>query len=116
MLSVNSAGSVVAQLAMSGTGGLLRRILIAHALPVALMPVLAWTAPAFVNVATGSAVVEQVFGLPGLGRHFVQGALNRDYTLVLGVVLVIGTTLILVNAAVDALRVRLDPRLVDGRG
>jgi oligopeptide transport system permease protein len=62
-------------------------------------------------VVSGSAVVEQVFGIPGIGRYFVQGALNRDYTLVLGVVLVVGAAIVLVNAAVDALRERLDPRL-----
>ena len=89
------------------------RVLFSHALRPALLPVVAWLAPALVNVATGSAVVEQVFGLPGIGRHFVQGALNRDYTLVLGVVLVIGAMIVLVNAAVDALRARLDPRLAD---
>lgn len=87
------------------------RVLFAHALRPALLPVVAWLAPALVNVATGSAVVEQVFGLPGIGRHFVQGALNRDYTLVLGVVLVVGVTIIVVNALVDALRRRMDPRL-----
>jgi oligopeptide transport system permease protein len=89
------------------------RVLFAHALRPALLPVVAWLAPALVNVATGSAVVEQVFGLPGIGRHFVQGALNRDYTLVLGVVLVVGTMIVLINALVDALRARMDPRLAD---
>jgi oligopeptide transport system permease protein len=73
--------------------------------------VLAWLAPALINVASGSAVVEQVFGIPGIGRYFVQGALNRDYTLVLGVVLVIGAAIVGVNAAVDAARGWVDPRL-----
>jgi oligopeptide transport system permease protein len=90
------------------------RVLFGHALRPASLPVVAWLAPALVNVATGSAVVEQVFGIPGIGRHFVQGALNRDYTLVLGVVLVVGAMIVAVNAAVDALRARLDPRLQDG--
>jgi oligopeptide transport system permease protein len=89
------------------------RVLFAHALRPALMPVVAWLAPALVNVATGSAVVEQVFGLPGIGRHFVQGALNRDYTLVLGVVLVVGAMIVAINAVVDTLRGWMDPRLVD---
>jgi oligopeptide transport system permease protein len=87
------------------------RLLFAHALRPGLMPVLAWLAPALINVASGSAVVEQVFGIPGIGRYFVQGALNRDYTLVLGVVLVIGAGIVAINAAVDALRARIDPRL-----
>jgi oligopeptide transport system permease protein len=89
------------------------RVLLRHAMRPALLPVVAWLAPALVNVATGSAVVEQIFGLPGIGRHFVQGALNRDYTLVLGVVLVVGTTIVAINAAVDALRAHLDPRLAE---
>lgn len=91
---------------LSGT-----RVLFAHALGPALLPVLAWLSPALINVVTGSAVVEQIFGIPGIGRSFVQGALNRDYTLVLGVVLAIGVAIVLINAAVDALRAALDPRL-----
>ncbi len=87
------------------------RVLYAHALGPALLPVLAWLSPALINVVTGSAVVEQIFGIPGIGRSFVQGALNRDYTLVLGVVLAIGVAIVLINAAVDALRAALDPRL-----
>jgi oligopeptide transport system permease protein len=87
------------------------RLLFAHALRPGLLPVLAWLAPALINVASGSAVVEQVFGIPGIGRYFVQGALNRDYTLVLGVVLVIGAGIVVVNAFVDALRAKVDPRL-----
>ncbi len=86
------------------------RLLFAHALRPGLLPVLAWLAPALINVASGSAVVEQVFGIPGIGRYFVQGALNRDYTLVLGVVLVIGAGIVVINAAVDAVRARVDPR------
>ena len=89
------------------------RLLIAHAMKPALLPVIAWLSPALINVVSGSAVVEQVFGIPGVGRYFVQGALNRDYTLVLGVVLVIGAAIVLINAAVDLLRAALDPRLRD---
>ena len=89
------------------------RLLFAHALRPGLLPVLAWLAPALINVASGSAVVEQVFGIPGIGRYFVQGALNRDYTLVLGVVLVIGAAIVVVNTIVDWVRVWVDPRLVD---
>ena len=89
------------------------RLLFAHALRPGLLPVVAWLSPALINVVSGSAVVEQVFGIPGVGRYFVQGALNRDYTLVLGVVLVIGAAIVLINALVDVLRSRLDPRLRD---
>ena len=76
-----------------------------------LLPVVAWLSPALINVVTGSAVVEQVFGIPGMGRYFVQGALNRDYTLVLGVVLVVGALIVLINTLIDAVRGWLDPRL-----
>jgi oligopeptide transport system permease protein len=86
------------------------RLLFAHALKPALLPVVAWLSPALINVVTGSAVVEQVFGIPGMGRYFVQGALNRDYTLVLGVVLVIGALIVAINVVVDALRGWMDPR------
>ena len=89
------------------------RLLFAHALKPGLLPVVAWLSPALINVVTGSAVVEQVFGIPGMGRYFVQGALNRDYTLVLGVVLVVGALIVLINTLVDALRGWMDPRLQD---
>jgi oligopeptide transport system permease protein len=87
------------------------QVLLRHALRPALLPVAAWLSPALINVVTGSAVVEQIFGLPGIGRSFVQGALNRDYTLVLGVVLAIGVAIVLINALIDALRSAMDPRL-----
>ena len=89
------------------------RLLFSRALKPALLPVVAWLSPALINVVTGSAVVEQVFGIPGMGRYFVQGALNRDYTLVLGVVLVVGALIVLINTLVDMLRAWLDPRLED---
>ncbi len=87
------------------------RLLFAHALKPAMLPVVAWLSPALINIVTGSAVVEQVFGIPGMGRYFVQGALNRDYTLVLGVVLVVGALIVAINTLVDALRAWMDPRL-----
>lgn len=89
------------------------RLLFAHALKPGLLPMIAWLSPALINIVTGSAVVEQVFGIPGMGRYFVQGALNRDYTLVLGVVLVVGALIVAINALVDALRAWMDPRLRD---
>jgi oligopeptide transport system permease protein len=87
------------------------RLLLVHALPAAALPLAAWLSPALISVITGSAVIEQIFGIPGMGRYFVQGALNRDYTLVLGVVLVAGALVIALNVCVDALRMWLDPRL-----
>jgi oligopeptide transport system permease protein len=89
------------------------RVVFSHALPSAMLPVVAWLSPALINVVTGSAVVEQVFGIPGMGRYFVQGALNRDYTLVLGVVLVVGALIVVINALVDAARGWMDPRLAE---
>ncbi len=82
-----------------------------HALRPALMPVVSYLGPAAVGLLTGSVVIEQIFGIPGLGRYFVQGALNRDYTLVLGVVLVIGLMMLLFNLLVDVLYRWLDPRV-----
>ena len=87
------------------------RLLLVHATSAALLPVIAWLGPALINIVSGSAVVEQVFGIPGMGRYFVQGALNRDYTLVLGVVLVVGALIVAINALTDALRAWIDPRL-----
>lgn len=87
------------------------RLLFVHALPAAALPLAAWLSPALIAVVTGSAIVEYIFGIPGVGRYFVQGALNRDYTLVLGVVLVAGALVIVVSLCVDALRAWLDPRL-----
>lgn len=88
-----------------------RDLLLHHALRPTLAPVVAWIAPATIALVTGSVVVEQVFGIPGIGRYFVQGALNRDYTLVMGVALTAGVAILLVNLVVDALRVWVDPRL-----
>ena len=86
------------------------RVLWVHALKPALLPVLSYLGPAAAGLLTGSVVVEQIFNLPGLGRYFVQAALNRDYTLVLGVVLLYGALIVLFNFVVDLLYSRLDPR------
>ncbi len=86
---------------------LLRR----HLLKPLLLAVLAWLGPAMIAVITGSTVVEQIFGIPGVGRYFVQGALNRDYTLVMGVALCAGVLIIVTNLLVDAARAAIDPRL-----
>jgi oligopeptide transport system permease protein len=99
--------------AAKGRGFSNARLLFRHSLKPAMLPVVAWLSPALINVVSGSAVVEQVFGIPGIGRYFVQGALNRDYTLVLGVVLCIGTAIVIINALVDAIRGWMDPRLQD---
>ena len=88
-----------------------RRIILGHALRPALLPVVSYLGPATAAVITGSVVIEQIFGVPGLGRFFVQGALNRDYTLVMGVVVFYGVLIIAFNFLVDVIYRWLDPRL-----
>jgi oligopeptide transport system permease protein len=82
-----------------------------HALPPALMPVLSYLGPATAAVLTGSLVVETIFGLPGMGRYLVQGALNRDYTLVMGKVIAYAVLILGLNLVVDLLYGLLDPRV-----
>jgi oligopeptide transport system permease protein len=67
--------------------------------------------PAIAAILTGSVVVEEVFGIPGLGQFFVRGALNRDYTLVLGIVIFYATLIVLLNLVVDILYGVIDPRI-----
>jgi oligopeptide transport system permease protein len=73
--------------------------------------VVSFLGPATAAVITGSVVIEQIFGIPGLGRYFVQGALNRDYTLVMGVVVFYGILIILFNFIVDLVYALLDPKV-----
>ncbi len=87
-----------------------RSIIIRHAMKAALLPVVSYLGPAAAAIITGSVVIEQIFGIPGIGRYFVQGALNRDYTLVMGVVIFYGTLIILFNLIVDLLYGYLDPK------
>jgi oligopeptide transport system permease protein len=88
-----------------------RAVILRHALKPALLPVVSYLGPAAAGLVTGSVVIEQIFGIPGIGRHFVQGALNRDYTLVLGVVLFYGALVIAFNFLVDLAYGAIDPRL-----
>jgi oligopeptide transport system permease protein len=87
------------------------QVVLRHALKPALLPLLSYLGPAAAGVITGSVVIEQIFGIPGIGRYFVLGALNRDYTLVLGVVIFYGALIILFNFVVDLLYGALDPRV-----
>jgi oligopeptide transport system permease protein len=82
-----------------------------HALKPALMPVVSYLGPAAAGIITGSVVIEKIFGVPGLGRYFVQGALNRDYTLVMGVIIFIGVLIVVFNLIVDILYAYLDPKI-----
>jgi oligopeptide transport system permease protein len=90
-------------------------VLLRHVLPPALSPVLGYLGPAAAAILTGSLIVETVFGLPGMGRFLVQGALNRDYTLVMGKVIVYAVIVIALNLAVDLLQGLLDPRVRHAR-
>ena len=87
------------------------KILIRHALKPALLPVVSYLGPATAAIITGSVVIEQIFSIPGLGRFFVQGALNRDYTLVMGVVVFYGVLIIVFNLLVDLAYAWLDPKV-----
>jgi oligopeptide transport system permease protein len=82
-----------------------------HALKPAMLPVLSYMGPAIAAVLTGSVVVEEIFGIPGLGQFFVRGALNRDYTLVLGIVIFYAALVVLLNLVVDLLYGAIDPRI-----
>jgi oligopeptide transport system permease protein len=82
-----------------------------HALRSALLPVVSYLGPAAAHLMTGSVVVERIFGIPGVGRYFVEGALSRDYTLVMGTVIMIAVFVIVFNLIVDLLYVVLDPRV-----
>lgn len=82
-----------------------------HALKPAMLPVLSYMGPAIAAILTGSIVVEQVFGIPGLGQFFVGGALNRDYTLVLGIVIFYAALIVFLNLIVDLLYGVIDPKV-----
>jgi oligopeptide transport system permease protein len=93
----------------------LRTVILRHAMRPALLPVASFLVPAVASIMTGSLVVESIAGLPGIGRYMVQGAINRDYTLVLGMVIIYSTLLILMGLFVDLLYAWLDPRVRLGR-
>lgn len=88
-----------------------RYIVIKHALKPAMLPVVSYMGPAFVGIITGSVVIETIFGLPGIGKLFVNAAFNRDYSLVMGVTILIGFLFILFNAVVDILLAFIDPKI-----
>lgn len=88
-----------------------RVILWRHALRPSLIPVVSYLGPAVAFVVTGSLVVEAVFGLPGSGRYLVQGAIDRDYPLVMGMILVYGVVTLVCNLVADLVYGWLDPRV-----
>ncbi len=82
-----------------------------HALKPAMLPVVSYMGPAIAAILTGSVVVEQIFGIPGVGQFFVTGALNRDYTLVLGIVIVYAVLIVSMNLIVDLVYAVIDSRV-----
>ncbi len=89
----------------------MRHIVLKHALKPAMLPVISYLGPAFVGIITGSVVIETVFGIPGIGQYFVNGALNRDYSLVLGLTILVGALTIFFTAIVDIIYGVIDPRI-----
>jgi oligopeptide transport system permease protein len=91
--------------------GLPLPVIVRHALRGAALPVVSYLGPAAAALLTGSVVVETIFGIPGIGRYFVEGALNRDYTLVMGTVIVIAIFVLVFNLIVDLVYALIDPRV-----
>ncbi|HEX8664584.1 MAG TPA: ABC transporter permease subunit [Beijerinckiaceae bacterium] len=91
--------------------GLPASVIVRHALRGAALPVVSYLGPAAAALLTGSVVVETVFGLPGVGRYFVEGALNRDYTLVMGTVVLVAVFVLVFNLLVDVAYAVIDPRV-----
>jgi oligopeptide transport system permease protein len=87
------------------------RIITHHALRAAILPVVSFLGPAIANIVTGSVIIEQIFSIPGIGRYFIQAAINRDYTLVMGVTIFYGFIIILCNLAADLAYGLLDPKV-----
>lgn len=88
-----------------------RLVIFRHALRPAILPVISYLGPATAGIITGSVVIEQIFSLPGVGSYLVKGALNRDYTLVLGTVILVGALIIAFNFIVDVLYAMIDPKI-----
>ncbi|MDB5481370.1 MAG: oligopeptide transporter permease OppB [Caulobacteraceae bacterium] len=88
-----------------------RQIVTRHALRAAILPLVSYLGPACAGLLTGSLVVERIFNLPGLGKFFVVSALQRDYTVVMGMVIVYAVLILVLNLLADLLQARLDPRV-----
>jgi len=87
------------------------RIVFRHALRAAILPLISYLGPAFAGLLTGSLIVERIFNLPGLGKFFVTSALQRDYTVVMGMVIFFATLILVLNLLADVLYAVLDPRV-----
>jgi oligopeptide transport system permease protein len=86
-------------------------VVVKHAMRGAILPIVSYAGPAAAALLTGSIIVETIFSIPGIGRYFVEAALNRDYTLVMGTVVVVAVFTILFNLIVDVLYATIDPRV-----
>jgi oligopeptide transport system permease protein len=87
------------------------RVVFKHALRGGLLPVVSFLGPGIAGILTGSFVIETIFQIPGLGREFVNSAFNRDYTLVLGTVILYATLIVVLNLVVDVVQIWLNPKL-----
>lgn len=87
------------------------QVITRHAMRAAILPLISYLGPATAGIVTGSLVIEQIFNLPGIGKYFINGALQRDYTLVMGVVILYASLVILLNLVADVLYGLLDPKI-----
>jgi len=87
------------------------RVVLKHGLRGGILPTVSFLGPAFAGIISGSFVIETIFNIPGLGRHFIEAATNRDYTLVLGTVLFYATLILMLNLLVDIMQAWLNPRI-----
>lgn len=92
-----------------------KMVLIKHALPNSLMPVITYLGPMTAGILTGSFVIESIFAIPGLGQYFVTSIYNRDYTVIMGVTVFYSVLIIILNMIVDLLYPLLDPRIKLGK-
>lgn len=88
-----------------------RDVIMKHALPTAILPLVSYVGPAMARVMTGSVVIERIYGLPGMGDYFVRGAIDRDYTLVMGAIIIYASFIIILNIIADLLYAVLDPKV-----
>lgn len=87
------------------------RVILRHALKPAMLPVISYLGPVFVSMITGSVVIDMFFSTGGIGKSFVDAALNRDYAVMMGITILLGTLTILFNLLVDILYVWIDPKI-----
>ena len=89
----------------------LRRVILGHALKPAMLPVISYLSPTFVGMITGSVVIDMYFSTGGIGQYFVNAAINRDYSLIMGITILAGTLTVLFNLLADVAYALIDPRI-----